>query len=346
MVAEKRRTDSPLDQELFEEPYRFEFFQAVRLLERLQPQREPVGHDSPPGREVVRFRTMQTLSFPSSEIHDLTRDKSSADGDRPEMTVAFMGLTGPLGVLPHHYTELLMERARYKDTALWTFLDIFNHRLISLFYRIWEKHRFPVAYERGELDQFTGYLFDIIGMGTGGLRGRLSFNDQALLHYGGLIAQRPHSANAVAAIVGDYFAVPARVVQFTGQWLNLEENVTRLGSAHSQLGISTIAGTRVWDSQSKFRIRLGPLNLAEFNDFVPAGSAYRPAIDMLRLLAGLEFDFDMQLVLRAPDVPACRLGADPHLGPRLGWTSWLKTRDLTKDDDQVVLLVKEESHAH
>jgi type VI secretion system protein ImpH len=182
-------------------------------------------------------------------------------------------------------------------------------------------------------------------MGTGSLRGRLSFNDQALVYYGGLVAQRPHSASAIAAILSDYFGVPATVIQFAGQWLSLEDNVTRLGSAYSDLGVNTIAGTRVWDSQSKFRVRIGPVGLKEFGYFVPDGSAFRQAIDLLRLLAGLEFDFDLQLVLKAEDVPACNLRGSAAEGPRLGWTSWLKTRDFSQDDDQVVLPVKEESYA-
>jgi type VI secretion system protein ImpH len=341
MAAESRRTDPPLEQELFDQPYQFEFFQAVRLLERLDAQRVPVGYDSKAARESVRFRTNQTLSFPSSEVHDLARNGTEESEGPPEMTVAFMGLTGPIGVLPHHYTELLMDRARYKDTALWSFLDIFNHRMISLFYRAWEKHRFPVAYERNQLDEFTSYLFSIIGMGTGGLRGRLAFEDQALIRYGGLISQRPHSASAIAAILSDYFGVPACAVQFAGQWLDLGEDATKLGSANSQLGVSTIAGARVWDSQSKFRIKLGPLRLQQFHAFVPAGSGFRPMKDLLRLLAGLEFDFDVQLQLKAAEVPACRIGADPHSGPRLGWTSWLKTREFLYDDEQVVLIFRE-----
>ena len=345
MASEERRTDPPLDQELFDESYRFEFFQAVRLLERLYPDREPVGHDSLGLKEVVRFRTRQTLSFPASEIYDLTKSDDDDSESPPKMTVAFMGLTGPLGVLPHHYTELLMERARYKDTALWDFLDIFNHRMISLFYRMWEKHRFPIAYERGEGDQFTRYLFDLVGMGTAGLRGRMSFNDQAQIYYSGLIAQRPHSASAIAAIVGDYFGVPVKPVQFAGQWLYLDESVTRLGSAYSNLGLNTIAGSRVWDSQSKFRMKIGPLTLEQLKDFIPQGSAFQPAKELLRLLTGSELDFDLQLVIKADEVPASCLGGTTA-GPRLGWTSWLKTREFEKDDEQVVLLVKEDSYQH
>jgi type VI secretion system protein ImpH len=342
MASKSRRTDPPLEKELFEEPYRFDFFQAVRLLEWLDENREPVGREASAAREAVRFRTYQTLSFPSSQIHELKRNENEQNGNPPEMTVAFMGLTGPLGVLPHHYTELMMERARYNDTALWAFLDIFNHRMISLFYRMWEKYRFPIAYERSELDRFTGYLFDIVGLGTAGLRGRLSFNDQALLLYGGLIAQQPHSASAIAAIVGDFFGVAGRAVQLVGQWLKLGEDATKLGAANSQLGVSTIAGARIWDLQSKFRIRLGPVPLQQFKAFVPSGSAFRPLKDLLFFLAGTEFDFDVQLLLKAEDVPHCSLGTDSDIGPRLGWTSWLKTRDFTRDDEQVVLNFREE----
>src|SRR5215475_9964087 len=216
MATQSRPTDPPLAQELFEEPYRFGFFQAVRLLERIYADHDPVGQDADIGHEVVRFRTRQTFSFPACEIHDLTTD---GDESPPEMMVSFMGLTGPLGILPHQYTELVMERARYRDQSLWRFLDIFNHRLISLFYRVWEKYHFPIAYERTGEDQFTAFLFDLIGMWTNDLRGRLSFKDQALLFYGGLIAQRPHSATAVGAIVGDYFGVPADITQFAGEWL-------------------------------------------------------------------------------------------------------------------------------
>lgn len=335
MATQGRTTDPPLAQQLFDEPYRFRFFQAVRLLERAYADRKPVGQDAAADEEVVRFRTRQTFSFPACEIHDLSHDPEP-DSKPPEMVVSFMGLTGPLGVLPHQYTELLMDRIRYGDTALWSFLDIFNHRLISLFYRVWEKYHFPIAYERTGEDQFTAYLFDLIGLGTNGLRGRFSFNDQALLFYGGLIAQRPHSATTLTAIVSDYFAVPAKAVQFPGAWLKLGDNITSLGRANSQLGGNTIAGSRVWSDQAKFRIRIGPMSLKQFRRFVPVGSAYRSLTEIVRFLAGLEYEFDVQLVLKKDEVPFPILGADQD-GPRLGWTSWLKTTEFREDDDQVVV---------
>jgi type VI secretion system protein ImpH len=335
MATESRRTDPPLAQEIFDEPYSFEFFQAVRLLERMYPDRKPVGDNGNAQQEVVRFRTRQTLSFPPCEIYDLQLD--GVDAQRPpEMMVAFMGVTGPVGVLPYQYMELVMERARYNDTALWSFLDLFNHRMISLFYRVWEKYHFPIAYERNKTDPFTSYLFALIGMGTNGLRGRLSFNDQCLLPYGGLLLQRPHSATAMASAIADYFDVHSRIVQFPGEWLKLEDNVTKLGDENSLLGKSTIAGTRVWSDQSKFRIRLGPMNLKKFQSFVPIGSAHKPVSELGRLFAGLEFEFDIQLILDAKEVPFAVLTGTAD-GPRLGWTSWLKTQEFVNHDDQVVV---------
>jgi type VI secretion system protein ImpH len=340
MAAEGGRPATTLEEELFDESHRFRFFQAVRVLERLFPDRAPVGRqDVAPGREVVRFRTRPTLEFPPSEIHQLARDGEEGDEEAPpEMTVAFMGMTGPLGVLPNHVTELVAERARYKDTALWRFLDLFSHRMISLFYRAWERYRFPVTFERGTRDEFMGHAFALVGMGTEGLRGRLGLPDEGLLLYAGLFAQRPHSGVAVESMLGDYFGVPARVETFAGQWLELDsESLTRLGAANSELGVTTIAGARVWDTQSKFRVRFGPLALREFVGFLPAGRNYLPAVRLTRFAAGAELDYDIQLVLRAGEIPECRLGGRDAVPPLLGWTTWLKTQPRAHDDSQVVL---------
>jgi type VI secretion system protein ImpH len=338
MGTKDRRTNSSLTQRLEGEPYRFDFYQVVRLLEQIDPERNTVGHDGDPRRDAARFRTRASLSFPPSQIFQITFNGPDADDAPPEVTVAFMGLTGPLGVLPQHFTELVAERARYGDTALWEFLDIFNHRMISLFYRVWKKHRLAASYEHQGFDDITQYLFDIVGMGTNGLRGHLSVPDRAMLLYGGLIAQRPHSAGIIKAILADYFSVPVNVEQFAGQWLELEaEDCSRLGTANNQLGVNTIAGKRFWDNQSKFRAIFGALTFEEFKAFIPAGSAFKPATELVRFLAGMEFDFDINLVLKADQIPDCVLSTRVNAAPMLGWTTWLKTQPFSKDDSQVVL---------
>lgn len=328
----------PLDQELFEEPFRFDFFQAVRLLERMFPERTPVGREAFAGAEVVRFRSRVMLNFPASQIYELKEtDEDLTDERRLEMFVNFMGMIGVSGVLPVHYTELALERARYGDTALWAFLDIFTHRAVSLFFRAWEKYRFPVGYERGH-DEFTEYLFDFAGLGTGGLRGRLSLEDESLLPYGGLIAQKPHSAGALAQMLSDYFGVEAKIEQFFGQWLELdEESVTRLGALNSRLGADALVGARIWEQQSKFRVCLGALVFKEFQAFLPNGSAHESLKSVIRLMVGPEFDFDVKLRIEARQVPGCVLTTRAQRRPMLGWTSWLKTRPFGEDDEQVIL---------
>lgn len=330
--------EKPLNQELFEEPYRFEFFQAVRLLEKIFPERSAVGRDPLPSKEVVRFRSHATISFPPSEIYEINETVEEFSGEtKLEMIVNFMGMIGALGVLPTHYTELVMDRVRYRDTSLYAFLDIFTHRAVSLFFRAWEKYRFPVQYERGN-DEFTEFLFDFTGLGTGGLHGKLSIDDESLLPYVGLIAQKPHSAIMLEQVLSDYFSVPAKVKQFTGQWLALDaESITRLGEMNSRLGVNTVVGTQIWDDQSKFRVVFGGLRFKEFQGFLPNGTAYQPMKAIIRFIVGEELDFDVQLKLKAKEVPGTILTTRAKRRPMLGWTSFLKTKPFNEDDEQLIL---------
>lgn len=344
MAAESGRADPSVADTLLEEGYRFDFFQAVRVLERMYRHRAPVGRGARPSDEVARFQTLTTLAFPPSAIHEVTEPPEP--GRPVTMTVAFMGLTGPLGVLPRHYTELILTRARQKDATFRDFLTLFDHRLISLFYRAWEKYRVPIGYERartsGEtLDPASTYVFDLIGMGTPGLRGRFrALADESLLYYAGLLGQRPHSATGLQGILQDYFGVPVQVSQFTGQWLTLpEESRSRLGrraDGASTVG-SAVLGARVWDQQAGFRLRIGPLDFERFEDFLPSGTAFAPLAELARFFVGQELDFNVQLVLRKEQVPRCPLGdTGPH-GPRLGWSTWLKTAAFSADAQDTML---------
>jgi len=320
-----------------EEPFRFKFFRAIRILECIYPEREPIGASAHPSREVVRFGAHATLAFPASEIQSFT---PATDENVPaRMAVNFLGLTGPLGVLPLPYTEFLLQRISQKDNTLRDFFDLFNHRAISLFYRAWEKYRFNVNFERtrGE-DQFSQYLSDLIGLGTKGLRGRLAFEDLALLRYSGLLNQRPHSAGGLEGIVRDFFDQPACVIQFVGTRVRLGiENHCKLGIQNTELGVNAILGERVVDRQSRFRIRLGPLTLKTFRAFLPVSHSYLPLVQIVRMYAGMEYDFDVQLSLKAPEVPACQLLSEGEQGALLGWSSWLKTREFNRDPEDTVI---------
>jgi type VI secretion system protein ImpH len=367
-------SDPPLSATLRDEPYRFGFFQAVRLLERLFPAKGPVGRDLPPDQEAVRFHAHLSMVFPPSEVFDLSLD---AQGETAHMTVAFLGLTGPSGALPRHYTELLLERVRQKDYALRDFFDLFNHRLLSLFYRAWEKNRFWTGFERAELegrrllakdprkhrgyvlegrarrDVFSQSLLDLAGLGAGALRyrmsvsdrleGRMAIDDETLRYYGGLLANQHRSASALEGLLADYFGLEVSVEQFRGQWLYLEpENQTSLvEGGNVQLGRNVVVGERFWDVQGRFRVRLGPLGYREFCDFLPCGTAFRPLAHLARLFAGQQFDIDVQVVLRAAEVPWCTLGSSSPDGARLGWNTWIRNQELTHDALDAVFTVQD-----
>jgi len=189
-----------VQEELRKDPWNFHFFQAVRLLERFGSGK-PVGRFENPKEEAVRFTCNPALVFPPSEIHALRWDPK----EQPRMSVNFMGLVGQLGVLPLSYTEWVNERIRSKDHTFRAFLDIFHHRIISLFYQAWEKYRFPVAFERDRDDRFTRYLLSFIGLGTDGLRRRTSVPDEALVFYTGLLGLQPRSATALRQMPGEFF---------------------------------------------------------------------------------------------------------------------------------------------
>jgi type VI secretion system protein ImpH len=349
MAPPTGRTGAGLSEALFREAHRFDFFQAVRLLEHLlrasaeEGDRRPcvpVGVDGPPEREVVRFRVMPALSFPAGAVGQIRRPEADEAAPPPEMLVTFFGLTGPSGVLPHHYTALLLRRLRLKDTSLRDFLDQFNHRMISLFYRVWEKYRLPFTYERSRLDlgggpdPCTQGVYCLAGLGTGGLRGRLEVDDEAFLFYSGHFAHYPRSALALECVLEDYFEVPVRVQQLHGQWLLLasEDRSVLPGPAgaeplNNQVGVSLVAGERCWDVQSKFRLQVGPLTYEQFRRLMPNGDGLRAFVQLARTYAGPEFDLDVQPVLLAAEVPKCRLDDASFLG----WNTWL--RDLPSHHD-------------
>lgn len=257
------------------------------------------------------------------------------------MMVNFMGLTGPTGVLPHPYSELILERQRAKDRSLAAFLDIFNHRAISLFYRAWQRSRFPVSYAAGTRDFFTQYLRDLLGLGTANLRDRQSVEDEVLMHYISLVVSQSRSAVALEQLLADYFEVPVEIQQFTGAWYTIDDRtqcrMNESDSLSTQLGSGAVVGDAIWDRQGCVRIRIGPLTLERYNDFLPGGSAHEGLRAITRFFSNDCFDFQVQLVLDRTQVPSIKLDLNDERPARLGWVSWAKTQPLSRDPDEALL---------
>jgi type VI secretion system protein ImpH len=300
------------------------------------------GEADEPSREPVRFRSEVSLSFPPS---DVARIERSPDGESPtRLAVSFFGIASPasFGSLPATYTEFIRNEVRQRNAATGDFFDLFNHRLVALCYRAWEKHRFAVVYERNaraEDGLFERGLLSLVGIGTPATKGRLPFSDLELLPWAAGLSRGRMPVETLERWIASFFRAPTRIEQFIPRWHRIEDDdLAPLGRGRCRLGRDTIVGRTLCVSESQFRVILGPLKREAYLRFVPTGDAYGPLREMLRLGAGADLEFDVRLVLRADEVPRLRLGSrDPKEAPRLGWLTWLGTRPRDRDASDVTI---------
>jgi type VI secretion system protein ImpH len=335
MASQERESHAHLKERLFEECYRFSFFKAVNLIERLFPDKKPLGQTFSPGQEAVRFSVKPGLSFPAS---DIAAFKKTDDDGPAEMAVTFMGLIGPAGVLPYWYNELAGQRIQQKDFSLAAFFDIFQHRLISLFYLAWKKYQFLGNYETGAKDRFSRHLMSLLGLGTTGLAESVGLPGESLIFCSGLLARQISSAVAIEAVVGTYAETPARVQQFIGRVVAIDpEDQTRIGVANARLGIDAVCGRQTWESQSKFRVDLGPMNFRNFVSFLPTGDLLRSTFALVKIMADIEHEFDISISLKREEVPPCTLGGNAAIAARLGWSTWISAGGFKYQNDPIAI---------
>ncbi len=321
MAAGDGNADRSVAARLSAEAYQFEFFQAVSLLERMRPDATSVGEGINVEREAVRFEAEPSLDFPASEVVSVTH---AARKTAPSlMRVAFLTLAGVQGPLPRVYIERMLG-SRAKSGALKSFLNLFHHRLVSIFYRARRKRRLAMDGRRPEESVAAPMLRAIAGLDNDAFAGALSVPQGATLRYAAMLAQRPRSALGLERMLTSYFGVAVRVRQFIGRWRTLEsEDTTCLGKSGNVLGDSAMLGNRVWDQSGRVRLVIGPLTLRHFMDFLPGGTAMPSLLDLARLYLGVETEIECQLVLRAGELPSATLEREPIA--RLGLTSWLGT---------------------
>lgn len=339
MFAKKRRFEPAVIERLLREPWRFEYFQAVRLLE-LWLRRH--GHAKPdpaaggpaagdPVAGVLRFRNSISHRFAASQLEAIELETRDEEGLRyVHVTPAFMGLLGCSGVLPAHYNERIAEHeARHKDEGPRAFLDTFSNRSLALFYEAWRKYRLPLKYQADGRDSFLPLLLGLAGVGNAGLRKRLAQDkngavlDESIGYFAAALRHRPASGAQIARVLGEYFGQPVVAEQFVGQWYPVPPaQQTILGQATAVLGASAMAGVRVWQRDLRLRLVLGPLDQASFDAFLPGGLAARALHAVLTLFTGVTLEYEVELVLRAADVREVSLTEGSTIG-RLGWDAYL-----------------------
>ncbi len=319
---------------LEEKPYDFDFFQALRRIECLYPDKPRLGQALRPADEPVRFGQAPSVAFAPAA---LSAFEPPAEGRPARMEVRFFGLLGPNGPLPLHLTDYARERLLHAgDTTFIRFLDVLQHRFLELFYRAWAQAQPTVNLDRPKDDRFGIYVGSLFGLGGARLRDRDDVADVAKLFYSGLLTRQVRNRDGLAALLTGYFRIPIRIEEFSGHWMVLPERErTRLGAANEGaiLGCGTVLGARVWDRQHKIRLVLGPLTLHQYESFLPGGSAIKKLVAWVRQYLCFELEWDAQLVLSRDLVPRTTLG---RFG-RLGWTTWLGSYSAESDASDLTL---------
>lgn len=374
----RARIDRPIDrasrEDLFDrlnvQAWGHDFFALVRRIEALHPEEPGFGASARASEDPVRFAQEATMAFPPSRIAQFTFPRNNAPA---RLFVHFMGMLGPMGPLPLHLTEHALQRElHHKDKTFARFLDIFNHRMVSLFYRAWAASQMPATYDRAgagvagdslsnadrervltfDGDAYAVYVGSLFGLGDDEMRYRDAVPDVAKLHFAGRLGGNARGPEGLCSILEKFFGVYASVEEFAGRWMELPEQYWcsigdggvgdggmggRGGSMSSMLGTQgggmSVAGRRVWDCQGMFRIRLGAMTYKDYERLLPGTPSAKRLDSWIRNYLGDEFSWEAVLVLRADEVPTSRLGG----GTRLGWTSWVRSEANTEDRDDLVV---------
>jgi type VI secretion system protein ImpH len=334
MAGQDRTAARALEAELGAAPTGFDFFQALRLLECAHRDRPRIGKAKRAHEEPLRVCQEPYVRFPTTSV--VSYEPGEAGG-AARLKVLLMGLFGPHGPLPLHLTVYARHRRRREgDSTIVDFCDVFHHRMLSLFYRAWAEARPYVHFDRPEEDRFGIYVAALCGLGLAALRNRDVLPDRTKLRHAGLLACQVFHPGRIEALVRNFLASPVRITEFVGGWLEVPPHLRcRLGKEREcgQLGVNVVVGMRSFQCQHRFRIRLGPLELADYLDFLPGARRLARLVATVRNLVGDEFEWDVRLVLARASIPPLRLDGNVHLG----WTSWLPAKTRTQDAEDLVL---------
>lgn len=351
MPTQKRPPETGVIGRLFEQPQQFELAQAVRLLLRWLGRR-----GVPPDAalsDILRFQNSLSLSFPASQIEALASDADAAGPPasirpggaqlpRIVLTPAIMGLLGVAGTLPFHDTErIAAAQWRDKDDGPRAFLDLFSHRLVSLFCRAWGKYRLEYALDTGARDTQLPLLLALAGMRADTLESSGIAADVGA-YYAGLLRTRPVSAAIMSRVLSHHFQVPVTLEQFVGCWDPIAPNRrSTLGGVNPTLGHSATLGVRLWRHDRRARLVIGPLDRATLERFLPQGTAARSLARLLMLFAEPMLEYELQLLLKPPCVRPLQLSTRNHATScRLGWDSFMPHNDGSVDRPAISYLLR------
>jgi type VI secretion system protein ImpH len=318
----QRRPGAGLIAQLLADPQRFEFFQAVRLLE--------MGC-----ADQLRFHNRLSLSFPASQVDAIVRTEGQV-----AVTPAFMGLLGVSGALPHHYTErIAAHEQRTGDDGPRAFLDMLSTRSLAMFHEAWAMHRTECMLDRDGGDGFLAMLLALAGAQPDG---RHMVDSATVARYAAPVRSRSVSAAVLGGVLSDYFGIPMRVEQLVGIWEGLPpQHQAQLGRGNCSLADGVLLGERQYRCDTRARIRIGPLDNAGFERFLPHRDGAAALQAMLAMHCTVGIAFEVRLLLRAEDAHGFSLHAsEDEGGARLGVNAFLLAAPSQQDRDDASYLLQ------
>lgn len=316
------------------------FIRFCELLELTAPDRPSLGTTDSPAAELVRFRSRAQLGFPGREIDAVRSDRDSPLA-APSVVTAFLGLYGVDARMPAYFVD---EVAQNRDGAepLSAFLDLFHHRIITQFYRVARKYRYPAGFRRDGADPVSRYLLSFAGFGfstskraTFSIAGLSEDVDNAqqshpsarhrlanvadkrrLLSMLGLAMQKTRTAEGLAGVLRH--AVPdASIVvdEFHPVWREV------IDLEPAALGEQCLLGRGFYDRANVVRVVITPASRETVLSLVPGRSGHREIMALLGFYLGYESEADLEMHVRADLMPS------PMLEPRqanLGFTAQLE----------------------
>ncbi len=326
-----------LTEEIEREPFRFDFFSLLRMLERDASDLPRIGQNGTLATEIVRLSQDPYFEFPASNVAAFASEEG-----RRRITVRFLGQFGPQGALPLALTEEAYNWLLKRDVAFPRFVDIVSSRFIQLFFRAWADARPIAQHDRPNLDRFGHYVGAQIGIASRHLEDLDSIADEHKRSFAGLIGAKAKSASRLRSFLAGLFDITVEIEEFVGTYLELDvEDQSRLGTRQSSLGKDIVVGASVFSVQDRIRIRIYACDLQQYLDFLPSGRRSKQLMDAVYFYVGEEIEWDVELALPAKDVLPTQLSSasvagnagqleesrsckpqSPGMG-MLGWTSWL-----------------------
>lgn len=342
----KTLTNTPV-LSLMEKAPKYNFFQLVSLLHKLHGDDQEGDLDFNAVEQRVLFSASASIAFPKSDIQSLTlldnNDDTALSATQLNdakylLETTFLGLHGSQSPLPYHYIDTTSYEYAQKYPGLRHFLDFFNNRLLTLFYRSWRKYRYYIRFQADASDAFSQQMYALVGLADPSLRGDTPINWCKILSYTGTLASRSRSAQVVSGIIAHYFELSNVSIQ---QWVLRQVDIPEfqrvsMGKKNCSLGMDFSLGERVADRSGKFILSISDLTQARFREFLPNGKNYRPLVKLIEFIQREPLAFDLSLSMTRKDLGAFELGNEKS--SRLGWTTFIGDQQKLQLSSRSVLI--------